>query len=169
MSETIRPTDFPLERYVAGLLRVMDKIEYNDTNYSASDRLSVLRHCWTKGAQYFAQPHVQDVLGLDTKFLDTRLSTIVLMVVYSWSTVPLEAKGDLVIYYAFTILLDDCPEDYTSMMRTFSEDCLTGRTAQHPWLQLLHQQTLETMKHYGSYCSLNILRSTFDCKTRTVF
>lgn len=152
---------------MVGLLRVLDKIEYNDTNFSPSDRLTMLRHCWTKGAQYFAQRHIRETLNLEADIMNARLSTIVTFVVNSWSMVPLEVNVDLVIYWTFTILLDDCPGDYNSMMRTFSEDCLTGKTPQHPWLRLMHEQTHKTMKHYGSYCSLNLLRSTIDCKSRT--
>ncbi|KAK4504361.1 hypothetical protein PRZ48_005277 [Zasmidium cellare] len=109
MSATIHPDGFPMDRYVVGLLRLLDKIEYNDANWTPSDRLSTLRYCWMKGAHYFAQSHVQETLNLESEFVDARLATVVQMVVYSWSTVPLEVKVDLsFLMIAPKITLQQC-------------------------------------------------------------
>lgn len=86
------------------------------------------------------------------------------MVVYSWTKIPPEVMADLSIHYTYCLVLDDSTDDPHSEMATFFEDLVHGRQQKHPWWRLVNDHFPKVLNHYGSFCALNLIRSTFDCK-----
>lgn len=158
---------FPIDCYLASLVRLCDAIHYRDNNYEGDERVKKLRNVHLKTAQHFANPPQQELLRL-MKVSSTRLAaalrTAVIVVAYSYPDVPLEPSIALGIYLTYCVFLDDAGEDLQPENTSFVEDLIGGKSQSHPWWQLMITHMPEFIKYYGDFCSLNIARSTMDCK-----
>ena len=155
---------FPTHYYLDTLVRLLDTVKYQDNNYSHDERVKNLHYAYSKAAKHFAQPEQQDTLKVNPKRLQASLQTIVGMVVYSWTKVSPEVMADLSIHYTYTLVLDDTTNDPRPEMASFFEDLVQGRRQKHPWWRLVNDHFPNVLNHYGSFCALNLIRSTFDCK-----
>ncbi|KAF7505019.1 Trichodiene synthase [Endocarpon pusillum] len=158
MTEQAFPTDY----YLDTLVRLLDTVKYQDNNYSREERLNNLHYAYLKAAKHFAQPEQQATLKVSPKRLQASLQTIVGMVVYSWTKVSPEVMADLSIHYTYTLVLDDSTNDPRPEMASFFEDFVHGRQQKHPWWRLVNDHFPNVLNHYGSFCALNLIRSTFD-------
>lgn len=79
-----------------------------------------------------------------------------------------ELMAALTIHYTYTLILDDAEDDPTQTMQDFFGDMMAGKEQRHPWWLLVNDHFPEVLKHYGPFCSLNIYRSTVDCKPSTI-
>lgn len=156
--------DFPHDYYLETLVRLLDIIKHEDKNYTDEQRLENLRYVYAKSAEHFAQPSEQATLKVSHKRLQASLQTIVSMVVYCWAHASKELMADLTIHYTYTLLLDDSTDDPNINMTTYYEDLLNGRQQKHPWWQLVNGHFPKVLSHFGPFCSLNLVRSTIDCK-----
>ncbi|KAM0794083.1 Trichodiene synthase [Usnea florida] len=126
-------------------------MNYHDTSYTYDERVNNLHYAYSKTAAHFAQPLQQSTLKVSPKRLQASLQTIVAMVVYSWAKVSPEM-----------LILDDSSDDPNATMKSFHNDLLQGRSQAHPWWRLVNSQLPNVLKHYGPFCSLNLVRSTVD-------
>ena len=155
---------FPTQRYLENMARFLDTIRYNDTNYTHEERVRNLKYVYSKAAKHFAQPVQQRLIEASAKRVQATVQTIVAMVVYCLVRVSPEVMADLSIHYTYLFLLDDSEDDPEVSMKTFCKDLLEGRPQQHPWWQMVNDQFPAVLRHYGPFCSLNLVRSTVDCK-----
>ena len=155
---------FPAECYLDTMVRFLDTISYNDTNYTHEERVRNLHYAYSKTAEHFAQPVQQRLIKASPKRLQASLQTIVAMVVYSWVRVSPEVMADLSIHYTYMLILDDSKDAPEPSMKTFYQDLLEGRPQQHPWWRMVNDLFPAVLRHYGPFCSLNLVRSTVDCK-----
>lgn len=156
---------FPTHTYQNAVLRFLDTISYNDTNFTREERIKALHYAYTATAKHFAQPVQQQLIQASPRRLQASIQTIVAMVVYSWAKAPPAVMADLSIHYTYMLILDDSKDDPDLSMRAFYEDLLAGKTQQHPWWRMVNEQFPTVLKHYGPFCSLNMVRSTVDCKS----
>ena len=156
---------FPTVCYLETMVRFLDTISYNDTNYTHEERVRNLHYAYYKAAEHFAQPVQQRLIKASPKRLQASLQTIVAMVVYSWVKVSPEVMADLSIHYTYMLILDDSKDDPEVNMKTFYTDFLEGRRQKHPWWRMVNDQFPSVLRHYGPFCSLNLVRSTVDCKS----
>lgn len=154
--------NFPLELYTRSLVKFLDTIDYHDDNYDHSERLHTLRHVYSETAKHFAQPVKQDGLTANPKKMAAVMQTGVQTVVYCWVKVPLDVMVAISIYFVYIILLDDSDDDPRSKMDSFSGDLLRGKEQKHPFWRLINEHLLDFLPHYGSFCGLAVIRSTFD-------
>ncbi|KAI1261748.1 Trichodiene synthase [Xylariaceae sp. FL1019] len=154
--------DFPKEYFISTIVRLLDTMKYDDTNYSDEDRIQNLRYAYGEAAKHFAQPHVQKLVDMHPKKTEAGLRTIACLVVYCWVNASKELMAALTIYFMYTLILDDSERDLGATMQTFFADLRAGREQKDPWLQLMGDHLPEVLQHYGPYCSLNIYRSTLD-------
>ena len=157
---------FPTERYLEVMVRFLDTIRYNDTNFTHEDRVRSLHYAYSKAAEHFAQPLQQRQITAGAARLQASLQTITVMVVYSLARVSPEVMADLTTHYTYMLLLDDGTDDPDASMKTFYNDLLEGRPQKNPWWRMVNDQFPAVLRHYGPFCSLNLVRSTFDCKPR---
>ncbi|THY33590.1 hypothetical protein D6D01_02198 [Aureobasidium pullulans] len=158
----VGPKGFPLSTYLKTMVEFLDIVDYDDNNYTMEDRKKALSYVYTKTAEHFAQPVQQNSLQVKPKKLQASIQTIVGMVVYSWARASHEVMADLSIHYTYTLLLDDSTDDPTFDMSSFFVDLVAGNTQKHPWWRMVNAHLPEVLKHYGSFCSLNLVRSTLD-------
>lgn len=83
---------FPTAYYIDTLVRLLDIIKHDDNNYSREERVANLRYAYSVGANHFAQSVQREVLKVSPKKLEATLSTIVMLVVYSWTKVSRELR-----------------------------------------------------------------------------
>lgn len=155
---------FPRATYLETLVRLLDTVRYNDENFTDEERASYLKYAYSKAAEHFSQPHVQETLKVPPKRMTAALKTIVGMVVYSWSHVSKELMADLTIFYTYTLLLDDSIEQPAGSMVDWYGDLLNARPQAHGWWRLVNDFIPNVLRHYGGYCQINMVRSTIDCK-----
>jgi trichodiene synthase len=155
---------FPTQCYLDTMVRFLDTIEYHDLNYTHAVRVENLHYTYSKAAAHFAQPLQQETIKISPKKLQASLQSIVAMVVYSWVKVSKEVMADLSIHYTYMLILDDSTDDPDATMKTFTTDLLEGRPQQHYWWRLVNAQFPSLVRHYGPFCSLNLMRSTLDCE-----
>jgi trichodiene synthase len=156
--------NFPTEYFLNTTVRLLEYIQYRDSNYTREERIENLHYAYNKAAHHFAQPRQQQLLKIDPKRLQASLQTIVGMVVYSWAKVPKECMVDLSIHYTYTLVLDDSSDDPYPTMVNYFNDLQAGREQAHPWWALVNEHFPNVLRHFGPFCSLNIIRSTLDCK-----
>ncbi|KAI9902301.1 hypothetical protein N3K66_001653 [Trichothecium roseum] len=154
--------EFPFEYFLGTAVRLLEEIQYRDSNYTREERIENLHYAYTKAVNHFAQPHVQEILKPDPKKLQASLSTIVGMVVYGWVKVSKELMADLSIHYTYTLILDDSEDDPYTNMLTYYDDLQSGREQKHPWWKLVNDHFPNVLRHFGPFCSLNLIRSTLD-------
>lgn len=157
-------SDFPLDGYIDMLVRFFDVVKYQDNNYTRSQRAKVLQYVYSETAKHFAQPQHQDTLKINPRKLERGIRTVVVMSVFCWPEASPEVVAALSIHWAYTIMLDDVTNDPQPEMAMFFEDLVLGRQQKHPWLRLIIDNLPKLLKHYGSFCAFNIVRSTLDCK-----
>jgi len=156
---------FPTEYFLNTTVRLLEYIKYRDSNYTREERIENLHYAYTKAAHHFAQPRQQQLLKVDPKRLQASLQTIVGMVVYSWAKVSKELMADLSIHYTYTLVLDDSKDDPHPTMENYFNDLQAGREQAHPWWRLVNEHFPNVLRHFGPFCSLNLIRSTLDCKS----
>lgn len=157
--------EFPVDNFLGAAVRLLEYIEYQDSNYSREERIENLRYAYEKAAHHFAQERQQTLLKADPKRLQASLQTIVGMVVYSWTKVSKELMADLSIHYTYTLVLDDSRDDPHPQMLTYFDDLQSGREQKHPWWILVNEHFPNVLRHFGPFCSLNLIRSTLDCRS----
>lgn len=155
---------FPTDYYLNTLVRVLDTIKYQDNNYDHHERVKKLHYAYSEAAKHFAQPLQQNTLQVNPKKFEVALRTGVIFVVYSFAKLPLEVTADLTILWVFYVLLDDSINDPHLEMASFYKDLIHGRQQKHPWWRSMNDYMPKVLNHYGSFCSLSIVRSTIDCK-----
>ncbi|PHH79274.1 hypothetical protein CDD80_5269 [Ophiocordyceps camponoti-rufipedis] len=154
---------FPANDFKRIVVDLLDKIQYNDTNYDTrEERGSVLRSVYTEAVKHFAQPHVQKTLNKKVDTIDRVLRSTACVIVCCWTRASSELKAVLTIYYTYILIFDDAQEDLRPSMQGLLEDMVVGRPQGYPWLKLVNDQFLNVMKYYGPFCSLGIYRGTFD-------
>jgi trichodiene synthase len=155
---------FPTEYFLGTAVRLLENVKYRDSNYTREERIENLRYAYNKAAAHFSQERQQRILKTNPKRLEASLRTIVGMVVYSWTKVSKELMADLSIHYTYTLILDDSEDDPHPQMLNFFDDLQSGRQQEHPWWMLVNEHFPNVLRHFGPFCSLNLIRSTLDCK-----
>ncbi|KAI9149657.1 Trichodiene synthase [Paramyrothecium foliicola] len=154
--------EFPTEYFLGTAVRLLENVKYRDSNYTREERIENLSYAYNKAAAHFAQERQQRILKVNPKRLEASLRTIVGMVVYSWVKVSKELMADLSIHYTYTLILDDSEDDPHNNMLTFFDDLQAGREQKHPWWMLVNEHFPNVLRHFGPFCSLNLIRSTLD-------
>lgn len=155
-------SQFPLDHYLSALVKLLDAINYRDDNFEHDDRVKHLRHVYCETAKHFSQPLQQQVLKVDPRNMAAVMRTSVLLVVYCWVKVPPKVMVAISIYFVYIVVLDDSNIDPGPNMASFSQDLLEGKQQKHPFWQLMNGHLSDFLQHYGGFCGLSILRSTFD-------
>ena len=155
---------FPTEYFLGTAVRLLEYVKYRDSNYTREQRVENLKYAYDKAAAHFAQERVQRLLKVNPKRLEASLRTIVGMTVYSWAKVSKELMADLSIHYTYTLVLDDSEDDPHPQMLTFFDDLQGGQQQKHPWWVLVNEHFPNVLRHFGPFCSLNLIRSTLDCR-----
>nr|UWK20160.1 trichodiene synthase [Trichoderma cf. fertile] len=153
---------FPRATYLETMVRLLDTVSYNDENFTNEERVECLKYAYAKVTEHFSQSHIQETLKVPRKQMAAGIKTIVCLCVYSWCRVSKEVMADLSIHYTYTLLLDDSREDPAGSMATWYEDLLNARPQAHGWWRLVNDFLPNVLRHYGSYCQMNIVRSTID-------
>lgn len=161
--------EFPIDHYLAGLVRCLDTIKYQDNNYDRHERVKNLKYTYSEAAKFLAQTLQQGTLKMSPKEFEGALRTVTRMVVYGWAKVSPQLMVALTIHYMYAVVLDDSillegSNDLHLAMMSFFEDLSQGRQQKHPWWRLMNEHMPQVLEHYESFCAFNILRSTFDCK-----
>nr|ABG73407.1 trichodiene synthase [Stachybotrys echinatus] len=154
--------EFPTEYFLGTAVRLLENVNYRDSNYTREERIENLHYAYNKAAAHFAQERQQKILKVSPKRLEASLRTIVGMVVYSWVKVSKELMADLSIHYTYTLILDDSQDDPFPTMVTYFDDLQAGREQKHPWWILVNEHFPNVLRHFGPFCSLNLIRSTLD-------
>lgn len=161
---------FPTDYYFNCVARLLDTIQYNDTNYTPEERLAKLHYVYTKTAKHFARHDRQKHIKVSPSNLQPLLQAMVTMVVYSWATAAEMVMVDLSIHYTYMLILDDShDEDPTESMKSLYNTMLASLPQEHPWWQMVNSHFPQVLRHYGPYCGLNIVRSTTDCTYTACF
>ncbi|KEY64043.1 Tri5 [Stachybotrys chartarum IBT 7711] len=153
---------FPTEYFLGTAVRLLENVKYRDSNYTREERVENLQYAYNKAAAHFAQERQQQILKVSPKRLEASLRTIVGMVVYSWAKVSKELMADLSIHYTYTLILDDSEDDPHPQMLTYFDDLQSGNPQKHPWWMLVNEHFPNVLRHFGPFCSLNLIRSTLD-------
>ncbi|KAJ5531511.1 hypothetical protein N7527_004904 [Penicillium freii] len=154
---------FPTDYYINCVVRFLDTIQYNDTNYAPEERLAKLHYADTKTAKHFANYDRQKHIKVSPSNLQALVQVAVTMVVYSWATASEKVTVDLSIHYTYMLILGDGhDDDPTESMKSFYDTILAGLPQEHPWWQMVNNHLPQVLRHYGPYCGLNIIRSTTD-------
>ncbi|KAJ5967007.1 hypothetical protein N7501_003255 [Penicillium viridicatum] len=160
---TMTSQGFPTDYYINSIVRLLDTIQYNDTNYAPEERLAKLHHAYTKTAKHFANYDRQKLIKVSPSNLQPLVQATVTMVVYSWATASEKVMVDLSIHYTYMLILDDShDDDPTESMKSFYNSILAGLPQEHSWWQMVNNHFPQVLRHYGPYCGLNIIRSTTD-------
>ncbi|CAI7616678.1 unnamed protein product [Penicillium discolor] len=162
-ASTMTSQGFPIGYYFNCVVRLLDRIQYNDTNYTPEERLAKLHYVYTKTAKHFAHHDRQKHIKVSPSNLQSFLQAMVTMVVYSWATASEKVMVDLSIHYTYMLILHDSHEDDpTENMMSFYNTILTGLPQEHPWWKMVDNHFPQVLRHYGPYCGFNITRSTTD-------
>ncbi|CAI7669308.1 unnamed protein product [Penicillium crustosum] len=154
---------FPTEYYFNCVVRFLDRIKYNDTNYTPEERLAKLHHVYTKTAKHFAHYNRQKHIKVSPTNLQPLVQAMVTMVVYSWATASEKVMVDLSIHYTYMLVLDHSHDDNpTDSMKSFYNTIMAGLPQEHPWWQMVNNHFPLVLRHYGPFCGLNMVRSTTD-------
>ncbi|KAJ5425287.1 hypothetical protein N7465_000357 [Penicillium sp. CMV-2018d] len=160
---TMTSQGFPTDYYINSVVRFLDTIQYNDTNYAPEERLAKLHYVYTKTAKHFANYDRQKHIKVSPSNLQALVQATVTMVVYSWVTASEKVMVDLSIHYTYMLILDDSHDDNpTESMKSFYNAISAGIPQEHPWWQMVNNHFPQVLRHYGPYCGLNIIRSTTD-------
>ncbi|KFA52461.1 hypothetical protein S40293_10287 [Stachybotrys chartarum IBT 40293] len=154
--------EFPTDYFLRTAVQLLEHIKYRDSNYTREERLENLQYAYNKAAEHFSQQRQQRILKVKPKRLEASLRTIVAMVVYSWAKVSKELMADLSIHYTYTLILDDSQDDPHYQMLTYFDDLQKGQQQKHPWWMLVNEHFPNVLRHFGPFCSLNLIRSTMD-------
>lgn len=158
----MKESEFPLDRYLSALVRFLDAIKYHDDSFGHDERVKHLQYVYSETAKHFAQPIQQQTLKVEPKKLAVVMRTSVQVTVYCWVKVSPQVMVAISIYFVYIVLLDDSNIDPGPDMASFSQDLLDGKQQKHPFWRLMNGHLSDFLQHYGSFCGLNILRSTFD-------
>lgn len=131
-------SEFPLEHYMAALVRFLDAIKYRDNNFDHHERVKHLQHVYSETAKDFAQPTQRDTLKLDPKILATVMRSSIQVVVTCWAKVSPQVMVAISIYFVYIILLDDSAIDPGPDMGSFSQDLLDGNQQKQPFWRLMN-------------------------------
>lgn len=154
--------NFPVDFYVKALVRYFDAIQYHDDNFSHAERVTNLRYVYAETAKYFAQPTQQAAIKAKPARLNAVMRTSAQVVVYCWTKVSLDVMVAVSVYFVHIVLLDDTTNNPAPEMETFCNDLVHGKKQKHPFWMLMNAFLPKFLSHYGGYCGLSIMRSTFD-------
>lgn len=160
----MQPRALPFAQYVEGIVRLLDSVSYNDTNYTSDERLTRLKNVYAATAQFFADPEQQAVISkqVKQKKMDAVMRTSVQVTVYCWPKCSETVQTAISIYFVYIVILDDSSQGPDANMDGFATDLLKGRQQQHPFWRLMTPFLEQFLPLYGPFCSMAILRSTFD-------
>lgn len=156
--------NFPTAHFCRSIVRFLDIIEYDDSNLTREERIVGLREVHSKTAEYFAQPLPRETLkDVHPARIATVCRTISSLVVYCWPYVPRDVQVDITIWQSVINVLDDeVSEDPSAHTATLLTDMLAGRPPSHPFWKLMQEHLPRLLAHFGSFCGLNIMRSTIE-------
>lgn len=161
---------FPIDLYVESLVLLLRSVKHEDNNHTRSEHQTSLQRIYAESAQHFLREIQQGELDVSLGYFEPVLASIVAYVASSYPYIPADITTDIAIFFTYTAVLDDdTSEESQPSMETFFEDLIYAKEQKHPWWRLMNRQLLKTVKHYGSFCAFNIVRSAFDCKLRLVF
>lgn len=154
--------NFPTAHFCKSIVRFLDLIEYDDSNLTREERIEGLREVHSKTAEYFAQPLPRETLkNVHPARIATVCRTISSLVVYCWPYVPRDVQVDVTIWQSvINVLDDDVSDDPSAHTATLLTDMLAGRPPSHPFWKLMQEHLPRLLAHFGSFCGLNIMRST---------
>lgn len=155
---------FPFDDYLAILVRLLETVQYSNANNDSQTRLQNLRYAYSEAVKHFSQPQHHVTSNVEPKLLQAILEMSATFSVFCYDKVSPQIMASLTIYLVYTIYMDDRSEaDPLQEMAILCEDLLDGKQRKHPWWRLLNDHLTQILKHYGSFCSLTIIRSTIDC------
>lgn len=160
--DTMTDKQFPTEKYVAAIVEFLDTIQYQDDNYSHSQRLGNLRYVYRHTAKHFSQPVEKAALTVSPKRLQFIMRTGTLITVYCWTKLPLDVMVDMSVYWVYMIMLDDASCDALTQMTDFAKDLFQGNSQKHRFFQRVNTHLTSFLRHYGGFCSLSIIRGTLE-------
>lgn len=153
----------PLRRYLSALVTYLDTIQYCDKNHSKAERLELLRYVYFHTAEHFAHPPQAQALKVRPKKMEALIRTSVQAVVFCWIKLPSQVMIDFCIFIVYIFILDDDEGEPRMDMSSFAEDLLRGRPQKGTFWRLMNDHLSSSfLPHYGSFCSLAILRSILD-------
>jgi trichodiene synthase len=153
---------FPLEEYIAALVKFLDTIDYQDENFSHEERVKSLRYVYYHTAKHFDQPVEKAALKVSSKRLQAVMRTSTLVTVYCWAKCPLDVMVGVSVYFVYIIMLDDSSDPPSTQMRTFCEDLIMGKPQKHLFWQRMNAHLTNFLQYYGGFCGITIFRSTLD-------
>ena len=155
---------FPTEVFCSSIVRFLDALDYDDHNLTLGERVGHLRYVYSRTAAYFNEPLPRETLKLvDPRRIEAVTRTISHFIVYCWSRVPRDVQVDISIYLSIINVLDDeINADPSGYLESFWEDLLQGKKQKHPYWLLTNAHLPKLLRHYGTFCSWNIMRCTFD-------
>ncbi|EXJ89683.1 trichodiene synthase (TRI5) [Capronia epimyces CBS 606.96] len=161
--DTVTPT-FPSEQFCRSVVRFLDALEYEDDNLTLDERVQGLRYVHSKTAEYFTQALPRETLKrVHPERIAAVTRTISHFIIYCWSRVPRDVQVEISIYLSIINVLDDeINADPNEQMGSFWVDLLQGKQQKHPFWLLMNARLPTLLSHYGSFCSFNIMRCTFD-------
>ncbi|KAF2140917.1 uncharacterized protein K452DRAFT_272633 [Aplosporella prunicola CBS 121167] len=156
--------NFPTDQFCRSMVRFLDALEYEDDNLTHAERVEGLRYVHSRTVAYFNQPLPRETLkGVNPARITAVSRTIPHFVVYCWSKVPKDVQVDISIFLAIINVLDDeINTDPNTVMSSFWGDLFQGKQQKHPFWVLMSEHLPRLLSHYGSFCSFNIMRCTFD-------
>lgn len=155
---------FPTDAFCSSIVRLLDGLKYDDYNLTHDERIEGLRHVHAKTAAYFKEPLPRETLkNINPKRIAAVTRTISHFIVYCWSRVPRDVQVDISIYLSIINVLDDeINADPSAQLVSFWNDMLQGKKQKHPYWLLTNAHLPNLLRHYGTFCSWNIMRCTFD-------
>ncbi|KAL2672951.1 hypothetical protein Neosp_013669 [[Neocosmospora] mangrovei] len=148
--------------FISALNRYFDTIQYNDDIYDHETRVATLRHVYAETAKYFDQPEQKAAIEAQPARFKSIMRTSSQVVVYCWPKCSLDVMVAVSVYFVHIVLLDDSTNNPSPLMLTFGNDLIKGEPQKHPFWSLMNAHLSKFLSYYGGFCSLAILRSTFD-------
>ena len=163
MTEIQTPA-FPFDDYLASLVHLLETAQYSNSNNDSQARLQILRYVYSEAVKHFSQPQHHVTSNAKPKLLQAILEASTTFSVFCYDKLSPQNMVSLTIFTAYTIYIDDLREaDPLQEVAFLCEDLLDGKQRKHLYWGLLNDYLPQVLKDYGSFCSLNIIRSTIDC------
>ena len=161
-------SEVSLDANVAAIVKVLDAVHYNDTNYPIrAARVDALRALWAPVATHFEHQLKSGELRINLKILQGAIRTCAKFVVFCYPKLPLSARIDLAIFLTyFCFFEDDTAHDSAPTpaigMGSFFQDLLAGKEQRQPFWRSIQSHMPKFFEHYGSFCQLAIYRGALD-------
>lgn len=151
--------DFPFQEFFAATNTLLNKLEYKDVNYEREQRVSLLRHTYSAGAQHFRDCNAAHTLQITELQLHRTLQTVTRMVVYCWVNLDKVTMSAVTIYFTYMALLDDIPHLDRSSEDAIAADLMSRGEKRDPWRALVDQHIDEVVRHYPPFAGAAIFVS----------